>query len=660
MPVLDLRESRWRYTSTVNAPGFAVDRADLDFHEQAVGLLAAATVFNQASLADSLDVYVTVGEQRVLLFSGLVKEWGVGEEAEGGTSASISAEDERGYLLDKRVPAGFCLRGNDYNSMGEGSAQGTLHSALRQIARLAGIEIDPGDAPNYQLGQDIAADAEMTLGAVLARLLRPLQQVRRGRWDLIRLGPRAFRVSQRPLTLGGGYVLPRSAVKLRRYRRSYIPPVASAQVVGAVVHAAAESAMPGYAFELACDGENPCEGASAPPAAPPVRPGPVTECTMFSSQGPGGLLSSIGMTCVTRVGDRTMSTVTSQTNYTYEPDALTPIDQQEHRTEEFFYDGVGRLVRTVTVRQLSPQPPFDGTETVSRTTKTIAYDSEGRVRHEGMMIEERLSVHPVTGDTLDPPQLMITRGESITKLPAGPGSTYKSMDRWRIGSDDDGNAAQIADPPVRELSMGESRPSMSPSGRQWPVAVMSDAAQGCRQGRWRYSDPLIGDAATARLLADLARAQGNKWLVEIEVGMPLDPTLMPGRVVTMTGALLVDVASFYVTDVTVEDSGTARMIVRGEVFLDGPPDQSLGGDLNPRAGFPLPGDFVSRSSEMTQEIPRFQSGIVTAANDDGSAQVYVVEDGVVYPRVWMRSGRPVLARDRIMIERRGVLMWGHG
>lgn len=662
MPVLDVRETSWRYSSTVNAQGFAADRVDLEFHQQAAdALLATAEAFNQATLQDVVDIYVTVAGQRTLLFSGIAKEWSF-DDGPAGSSGAITAEDERGSLLDRKVPAGFCLKGTDYdpsgNSMGP-SGRTRLHFAIQRIADLAGLTIDPGDAPNYLLGQDIAADAEMTLGSVLARLLRPLQQVRRGRWDLVRLGPRAFRISQRPLEPTGGYLLPRGAVKLRKYRRSYVPPISSARVVGAVIPAATEGGMGRYPAEQACDGFDPCGGPDAPPVPPPpVQPGPVTECIDFSSAGPGGLLATIGRTCITRIGDRTIYTETNATNYAYAPDTLIPVQSQERKYETFDYDGDGRLWQSVAVRQLSPQPPWGGWETVSRTTKTIAYDPNGRIRQEGMTIEERVAIHPVSGEALNPPQLMIVRGESITKVPAGPGTTYKTMDRWRIGADDDENAIQIADPPVRELSAGDARPTLAAHGRYWPIAATSGDAAGCRQGRWQYSDPLIGDKATLQLLAALAQAQGNKWLVEIDVQMPLDPTLTPGRVLTMTGGALVDVVSFYITEVTVSDSGTAEMTVRGEVFLPGPPDPTLAGNLNPRAGFPMPSDLQARSPDA-HEVPRFQSGIVTGVNADGSVQVYVVEEGILYPRLWMRSGTP-LPRDRITVERRGVLMWGYG
>jgi hypothetical protein len=636
------RTKRWSYNASCREPGFTVDRAEVEYVEtDQATLLAQEAIFNNATVQDQVSIYVTIDQTEHLLFKGIAKEWMVGPETKDGRASSrLIVEDERGKMLDTPIPPGFVCRGATIDpGTGAVTAKGTALGLIQHLADLVGITIDVTGAPNYTLGPDITPPPGMTVGAAIARLLQGFQQVRRERVDLIRTGVNTYALKQRPTTLSGGVSIPRDAVLMRSYRRTFVPKVEEVEVTGYPV-AVSEGASDLSGARAARE----CGTLEAVEIILPEqikRVDPVTTSTNWSNFDDGGRITSEGTTEITRQGDRILSYRSYGNLFIYDVPIAGAVTQTFIEClQTFVYDGDGRLTRITTERYKA-----NVRERVVEKTITYGDDTKGegkRVISEGTTIKEL--------DT-STNELLVKVSEKVIKTPTA-GGTFKAMERWLLEA---GNWE--TDVEAFEFSPGDAKLADDPVPK-WP-AVQNAPAATWSGNRFVFSDELIADKAALQTIGAAAKNQGGKWLVEVEIEMPIDLSIRPHTVVTFTGGALISVTSFFVTEVGVEshmtkDGEEGTMHVIGEAWLDGAADVK-GGRLEPRGG--ITSLAALRSAPLVEQL-RMLHGIVTAVNADGSAQVFIPEEGIVYPGVRSKIGLPLPApRDRIVVERRGMVLW---
>jgi hypothetical protein len=634
MPTLtDLTLLRWSLHSTVREPGFVVDEASLEYVDvDQATFQTLATTFAQASPQDAVDLYVTVGGQQTHLFRGVVRDWAWEETPDGTGRAVLVAEDERGRLLDTEIPAGWVCPGVSHNFRDpSASVLGlTFLVVLRRLAALAGLVIDTSGAPDYAVGPDLNPRPGSTVGEVMAALLRAYQQVRMRKVDLIRTGPAAYRLAQRPATLSGGVSVPASAVRLRRYRRSLMPPLENAVVVGAVAPGTEfNTPLPAIAARR-CGTSTPFDVVFPEDL---TRLEPVRDCQEFSNIDAAGRLTLRTEKCVTRLGDRVLEVSEASEIIAY--DALgVPTSTFVTVLEVWAYDGEGRLESVITTREVDAVLH-------TRSTKTVRYDEHGRIGEEGTVFEAASG---------SPPVLAVTHAEITHKTPTN-GGTLKRVERWAASG-----TTWTLQGTALEFSPGDARLSDDPEAKWFRVTL--DGTVHYIGGQWVYISRYVADNAAIASIRQAALAQANKWLDEVEVEMPADLSVGVHTVLDFGPDTLAGVRRVLVTEVRVTDDGeTVLMVVRGEAFTPVSQTATKRGVVETRGGFPSWGDLRGARPDDAVSL---LSGMVTRANGDGTAQVYVPEEGVVYPRVALRAsanGQVVLPRDRVTIERAGPLLW---
>ena len=791
----NLLPTRWSYDANTHAAGFLVDSATLEYTEADAATLAArATSITGPTTTDTADVYVTVDGVQTLLFSGLVRDWDMVEGPDGKTKMAVTVMDQRVLLLDTYIPGGLFAYGIEQDPVtGRQQFRVTALQAIQVLGALAGLAIDVSGVPDYPLARAVSGSGRTTIASAITRVMRLYQFVRQARVDFIRTGPNSYALRQRPvpLDLSGAISVPRAAMRLAHYHKSYVPRVTATRVTG-TGGLGYNTCFPSRAARDLLSARVSSNGTLTANPLPVTDPCEIvvqyetTTAAPYSAYDQYGRVTSEGTIYTTSVGAQVIQVLKEGTVTVY---PVTPPGDYDAATygpwDPRQAAGLTKVCRTLSAPQIDQygrhigqldsdygadmyQPPpgkskadypaavlaqLIGNGLVHRKTSTTYYDAPPPLGKETMVVEteeqlvftDPITQAPLTTDPYtqvanpkyDPnqptsptnqpymplplalppaPTLSMptppapgqtgwgvdldTMGNVIgyTKVVTAPppppvgafltsrltttwlrpttgGATIKQTEHWEMGSDgtlymvDSQTAIQPGDMRAvgRQGTQSLVRQAVASGDHgidATGAGVFTATAGQAGLGVFAAHEPLIGDPATADMVADWAQAQGGQWLTELEVEMPIDPTIQPHTVIQCTGGTLMDVSAFFVTHVHVEDSGTGLQRVTGEVWTAAPSEGEYG-ILTSRGGFAFEGAIFTGPTAVFQTPTgrelEFEHGIVTAVNADGTIQAFVQEEGVTYPSIELRGNGPTSyplgVGDQVIIERDGILMF---
>jgi len=697
----DLKVKGWTFNTSVHTSGFIVDRCTVTYTDvDPVSFTAISDTFANASTGDFIDVYVTIDGNETLLFRGVVKEWRWEEGPDGVQMATLETEDRRARLLDTYVPQGMVVRGTIVDPItGKRTPNSTFLQVMRLLGALAGVTIDTTtySPPDYVIGPTLSFSGRTPVGTAIARLLKVYQYTMIGRVDLIRVGLDTYAVKQRPLPpYPDGQVIPASAVRMRRYHRTYVPRILRTVVNGYGQHSPNLNARCAYDLSLGW----------APHCTKPAdiaRLDPQVERTPFLHRDTQGRIIAEGYSEVTTWDTRLLSSRTVQTVHKYDKNDLDHAHAEEIDVLPS-YDPFGLPTGETTTKWNS----VDGTYMVSR--KQYFYDDpaltdispggkfQANVRHGKPRIttETVESLYDTTGAVQDATSpryglpLLLSNAKAPTPR-AGPGDFAQgsplagfglqvvSFTREEKKSTDGGVSLKLYDQYVisgdsftmvpaalyHDISAGQNTPTRVGGPTRTPNSPLALGLGSVSSSSQEFAiqDDMVGDDASAERIADLAIQQGGQWHIEIECDMPISVDFKPHDLVTFTDTFIIPgLRTFMVVGVTMTDQGTDEyMTVQMETWAPAP-STDWGGVLDPRAGIPQYGvvGAYSPKAGAGQSVVQLLHGTIMAPNPDGTYEVFVQEEGTVYPSVQVYGQAydyPLQPRENVVLERQGMVLY---
>lgn len=656
-PFANLKIKSWRYQANTQTTGFAVDQVQVVYTEVSPSTFEAIVATMAAPRSDdTVDIYVTVAGQQTLLFEGIVRQWYLKEGPDGVMEAHLVAEDRRARMLDTMVPQGLFARGMlEDPATGTRSFQITFLTAVQLLASLAAITIDTSNCPDYPVAPHLTFSGRTTVASAIGRLMRVYQLIGQRKVDLIRTGTDSYRMQQRPYPLPSGTPLPTSGTRLRKYTKSYIPRIQRAQMFGYSGASRRPRTSSRCAVDMATGRATNCN-----------RPETIidltksTVCTPFVAHDTQNRVTEEGQVCQTTFFGKVIKVVKTSKAYAYSASqpgvfATTNIVEETDTT----YDWTGQPTKVLaTIYQ-------DG-QLVKRSTKETTYDtsyqvfgSPAKVLVETQTEEGLVSIDPYTRAALKPPQFATISQQTHVKVPSG-GLTFKSWSRFTPGQTQDGLPNLIPDTSVHELSPGNMTPASAPTQKVLPDLTGSATTDVVMEGgTWSGGDGMLADDGVAAQIAGWALEAGNSFHCEVELELPIDPSILVGSIVSPPDTLGVAVTDVFVLAVEVQDSDVGTMTVKADVYLPGAADD-LGGTLFPSGGAEHTFSLYDVKTGQTEQVT-FLHGIIESMNADGTYEVYCQEEQTVWPSVPIRGAStdyPLFRGDQIIVERIGMVLYG--
>ena len=202
----------------------------------------------------------------------------------------------------------------------------TFLQVMSLLGALAGVTIDTTtySPPDYVIGPTLSFSGRTPVGTAMARLLKVYQYTLQGRVDLLRMGVDSYAIKQRPIPpYPDGRIIPASAIRMRRYRRTYVPRILRTVVNGYGQHGG-KNLNARCAYDLALGWAPQCTK-----PADIARLDPQVERTPFLHKDTQGRIVAEGYTEVTTWDRRLLSSRTVQTVHKYDKDGLDHAHREE-------------------------------------------------------------------------------------------------------------------------------------------------------------------------------------------------------------------------------------------------------------------------------------------------------------------------------------------